>query len=245
MLKLKKWQLALLVLTTFIFIIEIISLVNIIRDSYKLELLNVSDWVGSISTFCTLIIALIAFTKAPDWIKQKHYEVAHQVVEEAVYGDLETIGKLSRDYRTHFINVNNIIRHKLNNENYVLTGLDANLELLLDSFDKLFDLSRSIQNKFLSVKRIGYELTPYSDEVVGELTYTVQHYEGLNGCLESLIAYTLNPNMYEEATKGVIKDIDNYQVAVKAINKRLHTFIDKIRNDNENINSFFKVTSPN
>lgn len=242
--KLKTWQIAIITISTFILALEMIAIINIIRDNYKLELLNVSDWIGSLSTFSTLIIALIAFTKAPDWIKQKHYEVAYQVIEETVYEDFEKIGKLSRIYRTHFINVNNLLRQKLNNEKYELKGLDKNLELLLDSYDKIFDFSRLIQKKLLSVKRIGYELTPYANEVIGELTYAVQHYEGLNACLESLIAYTLNPDMYEEATKRAIKDIDNYQVAVKAINKRLHTFIDKTHDDNVNIDSFFKVISP-
>ena len=48
----------------------------------KIELGSFSDWVSSLSTFGTLIVAFLAYKKAPEWINQKMNEDAFSIAKE-------------------------------------------------------------------------------------------------------------------------------------------------------------------
>ncbi|MGS1414164.1 hypothetical protein [Serratia marcescens] len=64
-----------------------------------MEIGSISDWVSSLSTFGTLVIAGMAYRKAPEWMAQKHYDVVSKVIEEAVYEDLRKLSSLSYQYK--------------------------------------------------------------------------------------------------------------------------------------------------
>lgn len=63
-------------------VLLVVGLWLVIDTAYKKDIGNLSDWIGSIGTFGTFIIAYVAFKKAPHWIKSKNNEIAHNKASE-------------------------------------------------------------------------------------------------------------------------------------------------------------------
>ena len=67
---------------TAIAVLLVLSLWLVIGAASKKDIGNLSDWVSSLSTFGTFIIAYVAFKKAPHWIKSKNNEIVHNKASE-------------------------------------------------------------------------------------------------------------------------------------------------------------------
>lgn len=74
-----------------------------------MEIGSLTDWVSSLSTAGTLVVACMAYRKAPEWMAQKHYDVVSKVIEEAVYEDLRKLSSLSFQYKSQIMNISRIL----------------------------------------------------------------------------------------------------------------------------------------
>lgn len=63
-------------------VLLVLSLWLVIGAATQKDIGNLSDWISSLSTFGTFIIAYVAFKKAPNWIKSKNNEIAHNKASE-------------------------------------------------------------------------------------------------------------------------------------------------------------------
>lgn len=81
--KFKYWKPIVLVISSVLLFIEVVIVIYDINDG-KIEWGNVSDWLSSLSTFGTLLIAYAAYVKAPDWIKQRKDEDAFSIASDLI-----------------------------------------------------------------------------------------------------------------------------------------------------------------
>jgi len=241
-LKLKKWQLALLILTTFIFLIEIIALANIIRDSYKVELLNVSDWIGSVSTFGTLIIAMIAFMKAPDWIKQKNYDASHEIIQTVVYTELPRLNGLVG-------NIKEIIVRRCSDAQRLLLQYDHNFNKFeekideIDSFTSEFVMAfGSIQYNINKIRIYNYKCTSHFSESLDRITKDINKIKDYLGYLDS-ITYDLKEHLVDkgqEESNEVFQNLIKMKKDVITIRKNLFDEIQSLTQSFNPVSDYFE-----
>lgn len=91
--KFKYWKPIVFIISSVILFIEVVILIYDINDG-KIEWGNVSDWLSSLSTFGTLLIAYAAYVKAPDWIKQRKHETAFDLAQKVMIHDILELSKL-------------------------------------------------------------------------------------------------------------------------------------------------------
>ncbi|WP_313128792.1 hypothetical protein [Pseudescherichia vulneris] len=75
MLKLKKWKQAVITITTFMFVLELIAIANILLDK-PLDPGSVTDWFSAIADLLMAGAAIYAAWNAKDWFKTKIKENA-------------------------------------------------------------------------------------------------------------------------------------------------------------------------
>ncbi|WP_312633505.1 hypothetical protein [Pseudescherichia sp.] len=75
MLKLKKWKQAVITITAFMFVLELIAIANIVFDK-PLDLGSITDWFSSIADLLMAGAAIYAAWNAKDWFKTKIKENA-------------------------------------------------------------------------------------------------------------------------------------------------------------------------
>ncbi len=75
-------------------VLLVLSLWLVIGAATKKNLGNLSDWISSLSTFGTLIVAYMAFKAAPKWIHQKMDEQALNQAVTLISRDIPELKRL-------------------------------------------------------------------------------------------------------------------------------------------------------
>lgn len=65
-------------------VLLVLSLWLVIGEAYKKDIGNLSDWISSISTFLTLIVAYMAYKSAPKWLQQKYDETSFSIASPLI-----------------------------------------------------------------------------------------------------------------------------------------------------------------
>ncbi|MCP6669574.1 hypothetical protein NL517_29730, partial [Klebsiella pneumoniae] len=60
-------------------------------SSILYEMENFPDWLSSISTFGTLVVAYSAYKKAPEWISQRMHEDAFSLAKKIILDDYPSL----------------------------------------------------------------------------------------------------------------------------------------------------------
>lgn len=245
MLKLKKWQLALLILTTFISFIEIFAIVNIIRDSYKLELLNVSDWIGSTSTFCTLIVAIVAFMKAPDWIKQKNYDASHEIIQTVIYSELPRLNGLVGNIKEKIIK-------RCSDAQRLMLQYDLDFNKFEEKINEIDSCTAefviafgSIQYNINKIRIYNYKCTLHFSESLSRITNDINEIKNYLGYLDS-ISYDLREHLVVEGNEQdnkVFQEITHMKKDTIIIRKRLHDEIQSLTQSFNPISDYFELNT--
>lgn len=129
---------------------------------------SVTDWLSAAGSVGTLIIAIIALMKVPDWMAQKHYDIAYSIIENAVYKDLAELRLKSLHVKNLTLKLARKIVDSVRtdgediNINKQIEQLNQAVEIQIDEFDRL---AFGIRNQFSSALRTNYELSNYAHEI--------------------------------------------------------------------------------
>lgn len=244
--ELKHWNRGLLVLVAMLLILAIIATVNIIIHQYsteKMEFGSWSDWFNTAGTLGTFAIAAMAYRKAPDWIKQKHYDAVYKIIEEAVYTDLPTLNKLCMKYKSFALGLGNAQRRRLTKKNhdFDFERYQDDFKIMDDSLISLFNLSYSIQNRLNSIKRNNYFLSDYANDLINEikniadeLNWIHTGFELMNSEVDMLYAAD------QEAIEMTLKEIQDAQMKIINLNRNFSFFVNKVFTENKSVNDYIR-----
>lgn len=110
MLNIKKCNLFLISTVFVLLLVSILVGIKVLfSNMHGLEWGSVTDWfsaistlAGSIASFGTLYIAYKAFQKAPEWLDQKKYNIAHEIIEQSIYSNLQKVRTTSQHLKILF-----------------------------------------------------------------------------------------------------------------------------------------------
>lgn len=174
----RKANIALITIVSVLLIISCLVLVKFLfSDSKGFSWGSVSDWftaicslLSAVGTLGTLYIAYLAYKKVPEWMSQKHYDIAYGIIEKSIYNDLRALRPLSYSIQSN-INIilsvfkTNIDCGKANTE--VSSEDIAQIDKQAISFQQQSDV---IIEQLNAVKRTNYELTDDANNVISLLT---------------------------------------------------------------------------
>ncbi|WP_430689148.1 hypothetical protein [Klebsiella quasipneumoniae] len=100
-------------------------------NGVKIEFDGISDWISSLSTFGTLVVAYSAYKKAPEWLNQRMHEDAFFLAKKLMLDDYP------------------LLKRKVDKAGALVSYNDAQLDMIGDDF-KLF-MSVDDCDKALSV----------------------------------------------------------------------------------------------
>lgn len=208
----------------------------------KMEIGSLTDWISSLSTAGTLVVACMAYKKAPEWMAQKHYDIVSKVIEEAIYEDLRKLSSLSYQYKNQIVHTGLILKNSLSKKE----GLPSNIEETLEKLEKLlmefFNLSYSIQNRLKAIPRYNYVITPYALNVIDEIKKAADIYNNLQTQIE-FAAHGVNSLVYADqqvidSEKNEISDIQRESIE---LNMKLSDYIKSVYAENKTIAEFIAI----
>ncbi|HDT6531931.1 TPA: hypothetical protein QFT71_005016 [Raoultella ornithinolytica] len=204
-----------------------------------MEFGNIADWISALSTLGTFAVAYVALRNAPDWIAQKHYDIAHTIIEDSVFKDLRKVRSSSLYLKTKIAMLcSNLVRvaerrNQYNNSfDTIIDGIDVTLA-------QYHDLSYSIINQLKAISRTNYTESQYTLDIINFLKDATEKYNNSN---MQLILTSGEVSMLQKADASVIdatiKEIMTIKNDVISINQEISDFIKKIYSDNHPVNEF-------
>lgn len=117
---------------------------------------SLSDWVSSLSTFGTLVVAYMAYKAVPDWIKRKNVEDGSSIAIKLICKDINNA-------ETEINRVSNCLNSmiklvKSRNGFYAKRKNDVMITTFHKSMVKLADLSDEINASLVELHRFGWNL---------------------------------------------------------------------------------------
>lgn len=93
--EMKKLNTALIITVIMLLIVAILVLIKVLFTDMKgFEWGSVSDWFSTAGTLGTLLIAWMAYRKAPEWISQKKHDSAFDIAKKIIIEDLPELQEL-------------------------------------------------------------------------------------------------------------------------------------------------------
>jgi hypothetical protein len=207
----------------------------------------ISSLLSAAGTLGTLYVAYLAYKKVPEWMAQKHYDIAYGIIEKSIYTDLRALRPLSYSIQS----INQILNafNKTISSGTVGTEISEEDILEIDNAALLFQQkSEVIIEQLNAVKRTNYELTKDADEVIYLLIKS--RLNNFNICDD---LYELNDKLSFVYTGDVDqknecnKKITDLQNSAKGNNASIIKMINDIKNGNKAISDFItpkKQTHP-
>lgn len=207
-----------------------------------MELGSLTDWISSLSTAGTLLVAYMAYKKAPEWMAQKHYDVVSKVIEEAVYEDLRKLSSLSYQYKNQIMHTGLILKNCLSKKQRLPSNMEENSEKLEKILIEFFNLSYSIQNRLKSIPRYNYVITPYTLNVIDTIKKTADNYNNLQIQIEQ-VTPEVDALVYadDQAINLTKKEITEVQRESIDLNKNLADYIKSVYAENKSITEFIVI----
>lgn len=236
----KKLNHSLLITVIVLLWIEILVFAKVFFPDYNgFEWGSVSDWFSAFGTLGTLVVAVAAYRKAPEWMAQKHYDIVHGIIEKAVYNDLTLVSSSNKLLKANLIilsrNLNRLlIERKVESE--FITEVTNRTDTILADF---FNNSYSVINQLNSITRNNFELSEYTQFIIDRLKSVSEKYNHIYWdylTAREEIGSLVNADQQAiDLTSAEIKSIEE-----RAINSatELDDLIKQIFADNLPVNSF-------
>lgn len=125
-------------------------------NGVKIELGSFSDWVSSLSTFGTLIVAFLAYKKAPEWINQKIHEDAFLHAKKVILEDYPLL-KEKIDNAGDIVDFN-IIYFDLISDDYEVSITTDECDKALSVFHDMQNTPSKIKRKFEVIAKLGWSI---------------------------------------------------------------------------------------
>ncbi|WP_208744530.1 hypothetical protein [Citrobacter portucalensis] len=202
---------------------------------------SVTDWISSLSTAGTLCIAFLAYRKAPEWMAQKHYDIAHNIIEDAIYNDLAKVRTSCLHLKFKTVKLCKNLVLALKNRLGEPKSLSESINDIEKDLDALFVLSYSIINRLNSVSRYNYTLTDYAKNISTELQKILNEFNDIH---EEILVFSSDIGMLYHADDTVIEVAmtEGRDIQKKVINLNIKTsqFIRDIHSKNRPITDFIR-----
>lgn len=229
------------ILIVFCSMLAFIASVGIIyyynKDNFEWG--NVSDWLSSLSTFGTLLVAYGAFIKAPDWLLQKRYEVASYIINETIFNDLPKLSKLCSQYKTRYFLINRQLVDSLNGKVINDQMLKENRSKLDNTFNELFTLATSMKNELRTIKRNQFEFTEYTLIIYNKLIEIASNYNTLDSEILFSTLDAIDFDLSDETdSQKHLDTIMSLKVRTIDLSNSFNEFARKIDADNKPVEEF-------
>lgn len=178
--RVEQWN-KLLVATVIVLLwVATLALIKVLfSGSNGFEWGSVSDWLSSLATIGTLGIAIAAYKKAPEWLAQKQYDIAHQLIEDAIYNDLQQVRSASLILKTRYLMFSRSLISVLNNNTLTPDSLTSAIISLDSLIDEYRSLGYSVINALNKIVRNGFELSEYSSKIINTLQEAEREYSDI------------------------------------------------------------------
>lgn len=243
----KKTNIALITIVSTLLIITCLVLVKfLLSDSKGFSWGSVSDWftaicslLSAVGTLGTLYVAYMAYKKVPEWMAQKHYDIAFGIIDKSIYTDLRALRPLSYSIQNSINKILNAFNNTIISGS-VVTEISEEDILEIENAALLFQKrSEVIIEQLDAVKRTNYELTKEADEVISLLIKS-----RLNHFLICDDLYELNDNLNfvytgdDNQKNEYNKKITDLQNSTKGNNASIIKMINDIKKGNKTISDF-------
>ncbi|MBW9584818.1 hypothetical protein [Escherichia coli] len=243
----RKANIALITIVSALLIISCLVLVKFLfSDTKGFAWGSVSDWftaicslLSAVGTLGTLYVAYLAYNKVPEWMAQKHYDIAYGIIEKSIFQDLPAIRSSSLHLHIRFLTILRSLKIAINNGTLVneltIQAIDETDAMVINFHQDCY----AIINQLKSINRTNYSLTYVSQEVVVILQNSPKIYSNIYSELYLLIEkfkteYTGDDAQIKEYA-GNINLLMNKAIDT---NDGLKTFINKTYHENRPIADF-------
>ncbi|MFK0368927.1 hypothetical protein ACIQT3_01905 [Enterobacter sichuanensis] len=239
----RKTNIALISIVGVLLILAILVLIKVLFADVKgFEWGSFTDWLSAVGTFGTFIIAIIALMKVPDWMAQKHYDIAYTIIENAVYKDLSDIRTLSfRAKNTVLALTKKIV------EAVRIDGDDVKIKSHIDELnqelenknDEYHRLSYGIINQLKSISRTNYDISEHAIEIENFVQKTTKEYDDIFTRIYIALGEYENLYFSDKIAKDTFeKEINDIRHAAVKNNKQLLDNVNKVYSQNLPIKYF-------
>ncbi len=221
----------------FLFIISVGFIHHSNIDNFEWG--NVSDWLSSLSTFGTLLVAYGAFIKAPDWLFQKRYEVASRIINETIFDDLLKLSRLCSQYNFKYHSVSKQLTKSLTGKIINEQRLKENCTELDETFTELFSLAITMKNKLKIIRRNGFEFTEYMNRIYNELIAIASNYNAIDTEITCSTLDAIDFDLSDESDSQIYIDtIFHLKRKVENLSNSFQAFARQIDEDNKMVEEF-------
>ncbi|KEA51875.1 hypothetical protein DT73_13150 [Mangrovibacter sp. MFB070] len=229
-------------LVIVLLLVAIIAFANVLLNQYAghvMEWGSVSDWLSSLSTFGTLIVAGMAYKKAPEWISQKRYDIVHSIIDDLIYTSMVDLANKDFHLMVKLTHFTSDLQSCLNEDRTALNSLDENFDYLQTIFFEFTNLSYSIVGKFNSVKRYNYSLSTHSENIIGKIKLRSdmhrQYYSDIYG-LKTEVAMYIHAD--KDSKKPLAEKLINISKKLSDNHMKLYSQINELIKSNRPIDDF-------
>ncbi|PWW04969.1 hypothetical protein [Mangrovibacter plantisponsor] len=230
-------------------LMAVITFANVLLNQYAghvMELGSVSDWLSSLSTFGTLIVAGMAYKKAPEWISQKRYDIVHSIIDDLIYTSMVDLANKDFHLMVKLTHFTSDLQSCLNEDRTALNSLDENFHYFETRFFEFTNLSYSIVGKFNSVKRYNYSLNTASEDIQAKINsrndWYRQYYTDIYELKTEVPMYI---HADQDSKKPLVKKLTNIKKQLMDNDFNLYSQVNELIKSNNPIDDFIIKNNKN
>jgi len=168
------WNRLLLALVTVLLGLSIIILLKIVFFPFGFDvkdwgtrsdlLSSISTAIAAVGTLGTLIIAGMAYKKAPDWINQKKHETAYDIAKDLLLTDYSTMSEKMLLASKYCDIYSEVVYSSPNDIESIFTSDDCQKKI--DNFDLIIINPQHLHLKIDTLKKMGWVIKPDALELI-------------------------------------------------------------------------------
>ncbi|HDC4403568.1 hypothetical protein ABK706_04925 [Enterobacter sichuanensis] len=250
----RKTNIALISIVGALLILAILALIKVLFANVKgFEWGSFTDWLsafaGIISAFGTVAtfwIAYKALKKVPEWMEQKHYDIAYSMIENAIFKDLSSVRSSSFYFRTKIITSAKTLRNSLVHRTSLKSDFISDAFISLDNtLNEFHNSVYNVINQLKAVSRTDYQISEYCLEILQLLQSTHNEYNNVLNRFYSVLS-DVETKLVDDVNylKPMVTELDLIQSESINLNARISDFINEIYLENRPIKDFIIPNRP-
>ncbi|MFN2992220.1 hypothetical protein [Serratia plymuthica] len=199
---------------------------------------SLSDWVSSLSTAGTLVVAYMAYKKAPEWLNQKMHEDALSIAKKLIFDDYPSINKVvwKAGGRIHYFTtlydfISDDLGKLINSDE-----CDDNLSI----FHDIPNIPITIRDTFSNLTKLGWNVTQEITEINNKIEI---HYKGIHKHyvmtwigIKKILSEE-KPHVKEAYLKTLSKNLESFQYH----EKEFDLYYEKLQRSYKRIPHYFNI----
>jgi len=124
----------------------------------KIEYGSLSDWISSLSTFFTLVVAYMAYKAAPKWLQQKYDETAFSIASPLIEEKIPLAKSSLRSLKQYLDELTRSYN------NFLFDSSDKSITLIRTELNTLILNHRSVTSDLRKLERFNWHLIKHKNE---------------------------------------------------------------------------------